>query len=141
MIVGVNYEQAKEGLAQGLSADVRSRIIFAGYQEDIAAALEAMDLFVHPSVEDADPWVVSEAMARGRPIVATRIGGIPEKIQDRRCGLLVPAGDPRALAEACSYYYAHPDMRQAHGRAARERVQKDFSIDVMISRHEQLYSE
>ena len=93
------------------------RVIFAGYRTDVAAVLDAADVLVHPSRDDAFPTALLEAMAAGVPSVATAVGGIPEAVADGETGFLIPA-PPRAddLADALEPLLADEGCAPAWGR-------------------------
>lgn len=80
--------------------DLAGRVHFAGYREDAWRAPGGFDVMVMPSLQEAFPLACLEAMAAGRPVIASRVGGLPEMVEDGRTGLLVPPGDARAVAEA-----------------------------------------
>jgi glycosyltransferase involved in cell wall biosynthesis len=82
------------------AAELSGRAVFVGHQRDLRPYYSLADLFVLPSYSEGSPNVILEAMAAGVPIVATTVGGVPETVQDQRTALLVPAGNPRALAGA-----------------------------------------
>jgi glycosyltransferase involved in cell wall biosynthesis len=85
--------------------------------------------------------VLLEAMAAGRPIVASRVATIPEVVVDGETGLLVPAGDPLALAEALAQLADQPALATRFGEAGRERLRRQFSIEKMVGDTELLYRE
>jgi glycosyltransferase involved in cell wall biosynthesis len=117
------------------SLPARDDIILAGYRTDARAILEGADLCVVPSVwQDAFPLAVLEAMAWGKPVIATRVGGIPEMIEDRVHGLLVPPADEPALAEALQALLADPARAARMGEAARRRVAEQFTTEEQIRR-------
>jgi len=117
---------------------VGGRCRWLGFRQDLAALYRAADLFVLPSRDDALPTALLEAMAVGLPIVATRVGGIPE-IVDTASGRLVDPDDPVALADAVIGLLADPDGRAAMSRDARSRACAEFSNRVWWSRLERLY--
>ncbi len=126
-----------EALAAELG--LKGRIVFAGMRRDVARVLPAVDLFVCPSLYEGFGIAIVEAMAAGRPVVASRVGGIPELVVDRETGLLVPPGDAAALAEALAALLTSPDRARQMGQRGRERAGKMFSIQTAVERHQQLY--
>lgn len=106
-----------------------------GYQ-----TLPAMDLFVLPSLSEGMGLVLLEAMQAHLPIIASRVGGIPEVIREGQDGLLVPPGDSIALAEACQTLLTHPLLVQTLIQSELNRYQS-FSIDQMIQKTEKFYEE
>ena len=120
------HRRALEGLAARLG--VADRVVFAGARDDVPSLLAAADLFVLPSLTEALPTVVAEAMAAGLPIVATTVGGIPEMVGHAEAALLVPPSDPAALAAAVCRLLANPRQAAAMGRAGRRVVAARFDI-------------
>ena len=92
-----------------------------GYRDDVPDLLAAADIFVLASTFEGLPVAIMEALALGVPVVATSVGGVPELVRDRQEGLLVPAGDPAALADALVHLVEHDDTRAAMAAAALER--------------------
>jgi glycosyltransferase involved in cell wall biosynthesis len=107
---------------------VSSRVIFAGARDDVSRMLAAADIFVLPSLTEALPTVLAEAMAAGLPVVATTVGGIPEMARHGETALLVPPADPAALAEAIRRLLANPRQAAAMGLAGRRRAADLFDI-------------
>lgn len=122
--------------SSGLSEDV----IFTGYypEDHIIDIISAFDIFVLPSLHEGLPYVISEAMSLGRPIVATKVGGIPEQISDGVSGILVPPRDPEALANAIIYLITNMKKAKEMGQEARKKVESSFTIKSMISSLEEL---
>lgn len=112
-----------------------------GFRRDVASVLAAADLFVLPSLEDAFPTALLEAMAAGLPAVAGDAGGIPEIVEAGRTGVLVEPGASDRLADAMADLLADPGERAAMGRRARERLWERFSIGAWIGRLETVYRE
>jgi glycosyltransferase involved in cell wall biosynthesis len=109
------------------------RIHLLGYLPRASTVLRTANVCVVPSVwEDAFPLAVLEMMARGRAIVATRVGGVPEMIEDGVSGLLVPPTDAEALADAIAKVVASPHLQESLGRAARERASRLFTAEQQI---------
>ncbi|MBI4589254.1 MAG: glycosyltransferase family 4 protein [Candidatus Rokubacteria bacterium] len=125
-------------VAEAHALGVGDRFEIAGARLDPAAFLAAADLVVVPSLNEGMGRVLVEAMALGRPVVATRVGGIPAVVADRQTGTLVPSDDPPALAGAVSELLKEPGLRQRMGEAGRQRAEQ-FSLAVMESRLLDLY--
>jgi len=115
------------------------RVVFAGLRTDVPALLGSATVSVMPSLNEALSNVVLESMAAGVPMVATRVGGTPEAIEDGVTGLLVPPADPLALANAIGRILADPALANRLGLAARESVTERFGMDRMVSATQQLY--
>lgn len=103
---------------------------FAGYksQDEVALALARTAVFVLPSFAEGVPVVLMEAMAARRPVVATRIAGIPELVEDGVSGRIVPPGDGAALGDAVCDILSAPDRAAAMGEAGRSKVEAEFDI-------------
>jgi len=121
------------------AADLGERIRFLGLRDDIPGVLRAHDAFVLSSRSEAFPNAVLEAMATALPIVATRVGGVPELIEHGRSGLLVAPGSPADLAAAIVDLALRPTFARALGQRARADAEARYSFDVMVCRFEQLY--
>jgi glycosyltransferase involved in cell wall biosynthesis len=123
-------------------ADVRGvahAFSFLGHQDDVPARLAAADIFVLPSRSEAFPNAVLEAMAAGMPIVASGVGGVIELIDDRRTGLLIPAGDPQALADGICQMMTDTALAARLGAAARDEAESSYSFDRMVAAFDSLY--
>lgn len=121
----------------GLGDSVR----FVGSTPEVPTWLAAADLLVHPSFEEGFCNAVLEAMAVGRAVVATKVGGVPEAVIDGRTGWLVPPRDAAALAEAMAGALASPERLASTGEAGRQRVLERFSMAANVEAHELLYKE
>lgn len=121
----------------GLAGHVR----IAGARSDIPDLLGAADVFVLSSIREGLPVSLLEAMAAGRGIAATSVGGIPDAVREGENGLLVPPGDSAALAHAAGKLLGDRDLRLRLGAAAREEVEKRFSIKRTAGRVGEIYSE
>lgn len=125
----------REVIALGLEA----RVVLVGEGSDVPDMLRGMDVFVLPSIAEGMSNTVLEAMATGLPIVATRVGGNPELIDDGVTGRLVPSRDPDALASALLDYLDDPYLRTIHGKSARERAVETFGLARMRAAYADLY--
>jgi glycosyltransferase involved in cell wall biosynthesis len=112
---------------------------FLGFRRDIADLMVAADLVVVPSVAEAFGLVLAEALYLGRPVVATRAGGIPEIIDDGIDGVLVEPGDSAALARAIGSMLNDPERCRLMAGRGRERVAARFSFEGMTRAYESLY--
>lgn len=111
-----------------------------GNRDDIPAVMSALDVFVLPSIAEGISNTILEAMASGLPVVATRVGGNPELVEDGIGGALVPRQDPSALAAAIAGYVADPELRRRHGLASRQRATGHFSLERMAEAYANLYT-
>lgn len=129
LIVGegdATYRAELEALTRELG--LAGRVVFAGFQPDVYPCLAAMDLFVLPSVMEGFGIALLEAMAMGRAVVATKVGGVPEVVEDGVTGLLVPPADPGSLARAIVRLAEAPGLRRAMGEAGARRVRERFHV-------------
>jgi glycosyltransferase involved in cell wall biosynthesis len=113
--------------------------LFLGYQESVARFLSAFDAFVLPSVNEGTPVTAIEALASGRPVVATRVGGVPDVVRDGVDGFLVEAGAIDDLADRLARLAADPDLRERMGAAGRERVVSRYAVDRLVDDVDRLY--
>lgn len=113
----------------------------AGSRDDVPRLLRGLDVFVLPSLAEGISNTILEAMACGLPVVATRVGGNPELVIEGETGMLVPAADPAALAGALGNYLRDPSLARRHGRASRERVEREFSLHAMVQRYLAVYDD
>ncbi len=106
-------------------------VTFAGYQSqaEVAQALSKTDIFVLPSFAEGVPVVLMEALASSVPVITSRIAGIPELVEDQVNGLLIPPGDPGALADAIQELASNADVREQYGQAGRAKVQEQYNIE------------
>ena len=114
-------------------------VIFAGFRDDVARVMSALDLFVLPSLWEGFGLVLLEAMRAGRAIVATTVSAIPEIVAAGESGLLVPPRDAGALAGAVVSLLRDPGRRAAMGAAGRTRLQSAFSVGAMVEATTEVY--
>jgi sugar transferase (PEP-CTERM/EpsH1 system associated) len=118
---------------------VRELAWLAGERTDIPDIMRALDCFVLPSQAEGISNTILEAMASALPVIATRVGGNAELVEDGLTGRLAPAGDASALAARMLGYFAEPSLARRHGRAGRERVERNFSLERMVDNYHELY--
>ncbi|MGH7344226.1 MAG: glycosyltransferase, partial [Candidatus Rokuibacteriota bacterium] len=116
------------------------RVTFTGFRLDVPRLLSAISVSVLPSLSEGLSNTILESMAAGAPVVATRVGGTPEALEDGVDGLLVQPGDSAALSRAIGWVLEHPEASRELGRRARARVAEEFSLQRMIRETECLYA-
>jgi glycosyltransferase involved in cell wall biosynthesis len=139
-IVGYGPEEERL-LRMAEELGVQDRVWFVGYQRDVWPWLVACDVFVLSSDWEGMPNAVLEAMGVGLPVVATATGGTPDVVVDGETGLLVPPGDPAALAAALDRLIHDPELRRTMGAAGQRRARTCFSGRQMVARTQALYEE
>jgi glycosyltransferase involved in cell wall biosynthesis len=111
---------------------------FLGTRDDIPEILACTDIVVLSSHMEANPLSLLEAMACGKPVVATRVGSVPTNVLDGLTGFLVPPGDVSAMADRCGLLLSSPQLRQEMGRAGRQHILTRASLEVTIKGYEEL---
>lgn len=132
-IVGEGEERKfLETVAQ--EENIAERVHFAGFIPEAHRLLKAFDLFVLPSMKEGLPYVLLEAGQAGVAVVATKVGGVPDIIENRATGLLSAPKDSDALADRLEEILDDRDLRQKYAAALHTRVQKEFSLETMLER-------
>ena len=119
-------------------AGLGDHVWLAGARTDVAACMQAMDVFVLPSLTEGISNTILEAMACGLPVIATDVGGNPELVDAGRTGVLVPPSNPSALADAMLQMLDEPTASRM-GKAGRVRIEQHFSLDAMVASYSKLY--
>jgi glycosyltransferase involved in cell wall biosynthesis len=127
--------------AQARELRIAHRVVFTGRRDDVPAVTAALDVAVLPSYREAQGMVILEAMALSRPVVASRVGGIPEMIEDGVTGLLVPPHDAEALAAAIVRLLQNHPLADTLGRAGHDMVHDRFCIELMVEAIASIYDE
>ncbi len=138
VIVGDGSERQpleRLGAALGLAG----RMIFLGDRADVPSLLGALDVLVLSSRTESSPNAVLEAMAVGKPVVATRVGGTPELVEDGATGYLVRVGDDAAMAARILELARNPELRRRMGAAGRARAEREFTPAQMARKLDELY--
>lgn len=145
--LGISYVVAGAGKMEG---EIRERVSnlglekdfrLAGFMKDVRQLLWACDAVTLPSLREGFPMSVLEAMAAGKPVIASRIDGVAESVDDGETGLLVPPGDEEALAKAIKSLASDRVRALEMGRRGAESARAKFSLEKMVAEHERTYME
>lgn len=140
LLVGDGEERVElEHLCSRLA--LNGRVRFLGWRRDLERIYADLDLVVLTSANEGSPVSLIEAMASGKPVVAARVGGVPDLVEDGVTGLLVPPENPAAVAEAMGALLADARRRQTFGQAGRKRVYPAFSAERLLADMDWLYTE
>lgn len=118
---------------------VAKHVAMLGHRHDLHQLMRALDVFVLPSLHEGIPMALLEAMATGLPVIATRVGGIPEVIEDRVSGILIEPGDSGGLAVMCGRLMNDAELAERLGQAAKARVKERFSSGTMAAEVANVY--
>jgi len=118
---------------------IADRVILPGFQRDVMPYQAALDVFCLPSLKEGLSLSALEAMALGKPVIASRVGGTPEVVVEGETGLLVEPANPEALAGALATLLRDPDRARRMGEAGRARVERLFDLERTVDQIEQLY--
>ncbi len=126
---------------ENLTAQLKleNNVSFLGHQENVPVLLKEIDLYVHASVLEPLGIAILEAMAAGKCVVATAVGGVPEIIEHGQTGFLVASKDIEGMVKAISYARENPKLIQEVANAGREHVEKNFSIQAIVKKYQELY--
>ena len=144
--MGREPDHSREQYTEQLQEYVRKHylenaVTFLGFRSDIPALLSQLDILVVPSLQEPFGKIVIEGMAMQKPVIASRVGGIPEIIVPGETGLLVPPGDAEALRQALETLLIRPDRCTAMGLAGRHRVETCFTSVRNVRQTEQIYEQ
>ena len=120
---------------------LETAVLFTGYRSDTADLLNAIDIFIHPSLWEGFGLSVLEAMAMGKPVIATRVSALPELIEDTVSGFLVEPKDPDALAAMITLLAGSLVLQKKIGEQARQRCREQFSVERMVETTRELYGD
>jgi glycosyltransferase involved in cell wall biosynthesis len=142
VIVGTGDFQYERRLRKQVEhLGLTENVLFAGFQDYPELFISEFDIFVLPSISEGFGIVLLEAMALGKPIVASNIGGIPEIVQHEKTGLLVPSANVEDLCQGLLTLLNDPKKRAVMGDEAKKRIEEQFSLQSMMERLYGLYSE
>jgi glycosyltransferase involved in cell wall biosynthesis len=138
VIVGDGYMK-DELIDKAREIGIEGNVIFTGFRSDIPNIMNTIDILVLPSINEGMPMVILEAMSAFKPVVATKVGGIPEIIVDGETGYLVPPCNEHRLAEAVIRLLNNPEKAKDFGNAGFKRVKMYFSAGQMASKTQDLF--
>ena len=142
LVGGTPYPDYQRGITNLIEYhDMQNHFILTGFRQDVLDIYRAIDLLVLPSHYEPFGRVLIEAMAAGKPVIGTRVGGIPEIIEDGVTGLLVPPHSPEKLAQAIIEILQNREMAHQMGEAGRIRAQELFSVERYVAEIEKIYEE
>jgi glycosyltransferase involved in cell wall biosynthesis len=124
-----------------LRLNLQKQLILTGWRRDIPDILSASDVFVLNSLWEGLPVTALEALASGRPVIATHTGGISEVIIEGRNGFLVPPTDMQGMCKQLTILLRNPDLRKAMSGNAKEALTSDFLLDSMVEKTKNLYKD
>jgi glycosyltransferase involved in cell wall biosynthesis len=126
--------------AEARKKNANGKVKFLGWREDIDEIMPLFDMLVLPSLNEGMGRVLVEAMAAGKPVVASRVGGIPDLVRDGETGYLVPPADEKALADGIKMLLDDPERAKQMGQQGKEYCHQ-FSLEAMIEKLDNLYSD
>jgi len=132
-------DQRPELEALAAQFDISHAVIWTGFRQDMPRLLAAMDVYVQPSVNEGLSVSVLEAMAAGKPVIATDVGGAQEVLTHQRTGILIPPESSSAIAAAIIDLLDQPEKRAALAQAAREHVVQEFGVQRMVEGYRGVY--
>jgi len=136
-----SYAHELKSMVNRLGVEEKVEFIDEVPQRELARLMQACRAFVLPTLSEGLPRVILEAMACGKPVIGSKVSGIPEVIEEGRTGFLIPPGDVEALAERLLWLLTHPEEAGAMGRRAREFARGFFSKDSYVKNYASMFKE
>jgi glycosyltransferase involved in cell wall biosynthesis len=145
-IVGKEPEKSIEGYTEQLyqyvaQTDLEQYVKFWGFQKEIPDILAQLDILLLPSLQEPFGKIVIEAMAMGKPVIASKVGGVPEIVVDGKTGILVPPKDSEAIRQALEHLIHKREIRIQMGLEGQKRVKRFFNIQRTVRHTEQIYEQ
>ena len=130
ILIGSGENPDKEKMYNFVKKNNLKNVYLIEFIDNAAYYLKAFDIFVLPSLKEGLPYTILEAMVAEIPIIATNVGGVPEMLDD--CGILIPSKNPDLIGKKILYLINNPELAQEMTRKAREKVEKEFSLEEML---------
>ena len=121
--------------------DILDKVLFLGFYKNISELINIFDVFLLSSLNEGLPLVLIEAMAAGKPIVATKVGGVSEVVANGETGFLVPPKEPDKIAEMTITILRNLELAKKFGEAGRRRAKEKFSLNRMVNEYQNVYEE
>jgi len=137
VLIGSGENPDKEKMHNFVKKNNLKNVHLIEFINNAASYLKAFDVFVLSSLKEGLPYTILEAMAAEIPIIATNVGGVPEMLDD--CGILIPSKNPDSIGKEILYLINNPDLSQEMTRKARQKVEKEFSLEKMLQETKNLY--
>ncbi|MFX0124503.1 MAG: glycosyltransferase family 4 protein [Candidatus Hodarchaeota archaeon] len=142
LIIGEGDNEYKSYLTRlAKQLNVEDNVVFCGVINHMSSVYKALDIVVLPSLREGLPYVILEAMAFQKPIVATSVGDVPQLVKNKKTGILINPGNVEELSESIKYLIDNPDLSHTYGENARSLVLSKFAHHRMVSKIEELYKE
>jgi len=138
VLIGSGENPDKEKMYNFVRKNNLKNVYLIEFIDNAASYLKAFDIFVLPSLKEGLPYTILEAMAAEIPIIATNVGGVPEMLDN--CSILIPSKNPDSIGEKIFYLINNPELVQEMTRKAREKVEKEFSLEKMIEETKECYT-
>ena len=138
-VLDKHYNLKDELIEQTINLKIDNLVFFVPSVKNLSIPLAVMDIFVMPSLQEGLGLSIMEAQARGVPVVASNVGGIPELVQNEETGLLVPSADVVALAKSIKYLLENESVALSMAEKAKNNIQSKFSIRLMADKTETFY--
>lgn len=127
--------------ARSVELGLGKNVIFAGFRDDVSDIISALDIFLMPSLSEGLPMAVLEAMAAGKQVIATNVGGIPSIIRDRQTGIFIKPKDDSSIVEAVTGLLEDRRLFGEIAANAEKFIRENYSLDIMAGQYEKVYFE
>ncbi|MEK7124168.1 MAG: glycosyltransferase [Patescibacteria group bacterium] len=136
LVVGQEEPQKKDGIRKNIVKEynIENNVKFLDERTDVELLYPVMDIFVLPTHREGIGAAILEASAMEKAVIATKVGGCVEAVENGQTGLLIPLGDVEKLAESIKYLLSNPDISARMGKAGREKILREFKMEIVLNR-------